>query len=112
MAIWIKPQDALPPQGKKVLWFKKGDCAVVYRFGIYWFPVPYLDSKHVNMDTPDFWADIELPKPYHGKLEVMIDGQMLSIDELEKAHNDIWREIVRRMLKDIKKAKENHDMGG
>jgi hypothetical protein len=99
---WIKPSDKLPPQGKKILYFSDGYICVVHRFGKYWLPIPFLDSKWVHYDEPELWADIYPPGNLTGKLHALIDNEMHDIDSLEKHHPDQYKELMDNLLKYIK----------
>jgi|SRR5215831_7361290 len=96
---WIRPADKLPPQGKKVLYLQKGDVYVVQRWGEYWLPIPFYDSKYAFHDKPELWADINLPDGLTGKVHVKIEGNMCDIDELQEKHPNEYKEFLRSQLK-------------
>lgn len=96
---WICPKEKLPPQGKKILAFYEGDCVVAQRIGEYWFSIPFIESKYARIDEPTFWADIEMPIGYSGKILMEIDGKMMDLDEASKIHNNVFKEIQAAMLK-------------
>ena len=95
---WIDPKDILPPQGKKILYFRKGDIYVVQRFGEYWLPIPFHDSrysKEIYKKQPEYWADIYCPSNYTGKIHVYVDDEMHDIDSLEKHHPSTYLEMLK-----------------
>ena len=83
----MRPKDKLPPQGKKILYFKNGDIYVVQRFAEMWLPIPFYDSKYAFHDEPDLWCDIEPPENYTGKIFVKSakteDRHLMTIDEFQ-----------------------------
>ena len=105
---WIDPQDKLPPQGKKILWFSDGDCHVVQRFGKYWVPIPFVDSKHAHLNAPELWNDLYFPDPYKGLIQVSVenDDNLYTIDELEIFHNDVYRDMSNTILKDYRATRK------
>ncbi len=104
--IWIDPNKRLPPQGKKIIWFGNGDTHICQRFGKYWFPIPFIDSRFAHLRSPEVWAEIKLPSPYKGKVMIIVDGKEYDIDNLEKIHNDIYRDILNSLLKDFRRHKK------
>lgn len=92
---WIKPADELPPQGKKILYFSRGDIYVVQRFGKYWFPIPFSDSKFIFNTAPELWADIIPPGNCTGKMKFILGDEVFDLDELEMAHNEHYKIIVK-----------------
>lgn len=95
---WIKPDDKLPAQGKKILYFDKGDIYVVQRFGQYWLPIPFYDSQYAFCEPPELWADIYCPDGYSGKIHVIADEKMYDIDALEKHHPDVYEEFIEKTI--------------
>ena len=97
---WIDPKielpdgKHLPPQGKKILYFKQGDIYVVQRFGKYWLPIPFHDSSFTFHDEPDFWADIISPTGYTGFLRLVVDGVLYTIDDLEIHHPEVYASLI------------------
>lgn len=91
---WISPKDKLPPQGKKILYFKKGDIYVVQRFGKYWLPIPFHDSKYSFHDEPELWCDITPPNDLTGLMRIRVYGHFYNLDELEKIHPDSYEEVI------------------
>jgi hypothetical protein len=111
---WIRPTDQLPPQGKKILYFKNGDIYVVQRFAELWLPIPFYDSVFAFYDEPELWCDIEPPENYTGKVFVKSpkdkDGNLMTIDELEirypkeykkliEIKKDFWEKICKEMFR-------------
>lgn len=78
---WFKSAERKPEQGKKVLCFNEGDIDVRQRFGDYWFPIPYVDSKFADIDEPEMWQEIDFPDGFYGYLHVEIDEQLVKMDE-------------------------------
>ncbi len=92
---WKKPKDELPPQGKKILYFKKGDIYVVQRFADLWVPIPFYDSEFSFHEEPDLWCDITPPEGYTGKLNYSVkNGRMIDTDELEMFYPEKHKELV------------------
>lgn len=100
---WHKPSDKKPEQGKKILCMDKGDFYVAQRFGDYWFSIPFYDSKFSRYHEPELWSDIDFPEPYKGYVKVMVDDEMLNIDQIEKKHPDIYKELVQGQINLFKK---------
>lgn len=97
---WINPKIQLPPQGKKILYFKNGDIYVVQRYGDLWLPLPFYDSKFAFHNEPDLWADIIPPVGFTGKVFVMpVDKEPISIDDLEKDEPELYHEMVEAQRK-------------
>jgi len=88
MTNWKKPSQELPPQGKKVLYFKKGDIYVVQRIGDMWLPIPFYDSVFAFTDAPELWADIDAPTGFTGKMMVGVKGKIVDLDTLETQYPD------------------------
>lgn len=96
---WISPKEKLPPQGKKVLWFGNGEAFVVQRFGDYWIPIPFFDSKYAFNNEPELWCDIEMPNELTGKIFVSVENEKLvDIDTLEEIHKDVYERMIKTML--------------
>lgn len=109
--LWIKTKNRLPPQGKKVLCFTDGDCHVAQRFGKYWFPIPFTDSKFARIDPPQFWCDIVMPEPYEGRMRILIDKGLYDIDTLQKKHKAAYRQFVNLLLSQFRKDRWKHRNG-
>jgi hypothetical protein len=91
---WIDPKDKLPPQGKKILYFKNGDIYVVQRFAGHWIPMPFTDSKYGKLPPPDLWCDIELPDGSESYIEFRVNDVFYSLDDLEIHHPEQYREFL------------------
>jgi len=92
---WISPKDKLPPQGKKILYFKKGDIYVVQRIGKYWLPIPFFDSEYSFHDEPELWCDITPPGRFTGFLKIIMNDHAYNVDEFEIHHPDAYKEFIR-----------------
>jgi hypothetical protein len=100
---WIDPKLRLPPQGKKILYFDHGDIYIVQRFGKYWFPMPFFDSKFskdIYKTTPQYWAEFDFPENYTGKMKILPDGgnDFLDMDDFSKKHPILFEEFVRAQV--------------
>lgn len=96
---WIKPKDRLPPQGKKVLTMGgNGDYGVRQRFGKYWFPIPYLDSRFADYLVPLYWQEIDFLGENTGYVKVMSGTELLTVDEVEATNIDWYNEFVNMQL--------------
>lgn len=94
---WIKPSDELPPQGKKILYFKKGDIYVVQRYGSLWIPIPFHDSKFAFHDEPELWCNIVPPKGFSGQVYLIPKGyRKMDVDELEMFLPEVYNELIER----------------
>lgn len=103
---WIDVREALPPQGMKVLYWYNGDCWVAWRFGHYWFPLVFADSKHATYAPPQKWSPISFPPPYTGKMFVIIEDEKLDIDELQEKNIDFYEKLIDAMKDHIDSRKE------
>lgn len=95
---WFDPKKKLPPQGKKIIWFSKGDSHLVQRFGKYWVPFPFTDSRLAHLNPPELWADVHYPEPYKGMVKVCVEGLMYTIDELEEYYPNVYRSVIAGIL--------------
>lgn len=98
---WIDPKDKLPPQGKKILYFKNGDIYVVQKLAEHWIPIPFTDSIYAKLNTPDLWCDIEPPNGLKGYMRILVDDTYYLVDELEIHHPDVYEEFIESLLKSI-----------
>lgn len=96
MTIWIDPNKELPPQGKNILWFDRGDMQLVQRLGKYWFPIPFTQHEFAQINEPELWANIDAPEGFTGKLHVYVkeENRPIDIDELEMMHPDIYNDFI------------------
>jgi hypothetical protein len=110
---WKDPKIEKPEQGKKVLCEHEGDLYVAQRFGDYWFPIPFIDSKYSRYFPPNLWQEINFPNSLSGKLLVKINLKLHDIDELEKKYPDVYVEIVNALLETFKNSlKDNQKING
>ena len=91
---WKNPSQELPPQGKKILYFKKGDMYVVQRIGNLWLPIPFYDSIFAFIDPPDLWSDVEMPEGFTGKLMIGLNDRLIDMDTLEKTDAELYLSLV------------------
>jgi hypothetical protein len=93
---WIDPKNKLPPQGKKILYFKYGDIYVVQRFADLWVPVPFHDSEYAFHDEPELWCDITPPHGLTGKIHLWPEEskRMLDVDEIEAFYPDLYQDFI------------------
>jgi ABC-type uncharacterized transport system YnjBCD substrate-binding protein len=93
---WIDPNEELPPQGKKILWFKAGDICVVQRYGDLWCPIPFFDSRFAATEKPELWAYIEPPHGFTGKTYIKPNGckKPLDIDEIQMCYPVLYEQFI------------------
>lgn len=98
---WIKlSKYNLPPQGLKILCFRKGDMWVARRFTHkgqnIWVELCYDGVKGSCLtDAPDFWVQVQLPQGYTGYMKISVeDEEQLTFDEFQKKHPDHYEEFV------------------
>ena len=105
MTEWIDPKDKLPPQGKKVLFWRRGDCWVAQRFGKHWLPIPFNDSKFADTDPPEKWAEIEFPTGFMGILRVIPVGKTdaINMDEYEKYDKEGFDKFANKLIESVGK---------
>lgn len=98
---WIDPEDELPPQGKKILYFSNGDIYVVQRFDNMWVPIPFHDSKYAFHEAPELWCDIQPPKGFTGKLRFMNEetDRLLDLDDFQMFYPDEYDELIEHTKK-------------
>lgn len=98
---WIKlSKYNLPPQGLKILCFRKGDLWVARRINYkgknYWIEIPYGGDKgSISTDEPHYWMRLDLPEDCTGFIKVGInDGNPLTLDELQREDPQYHEEFV------------------
>jgi len=91
---WIKTEDKLPPQGLKILYWDSGDCWVAWRFGKYWLPTVFADSKHAIFTPPELWSYIDFPNGFSGNLFFIIENVEYDTDSLEKFYPEKYKEVI------------------
>ena len=91
---WQSPKVQLPPQGRKILWFKNGDLFVAYRLGDKYLCVSPKGSG--LLEPPSLWMLAPLPDPYEGLMRVVLKsgGDLITIDELELNSPIEYREFL------------------
>ena len=117
MMNWIGIDSShTPPQGLKVLCYRKGDIWVSQRFSLqghnYWLPLPFCDSKFSTAEEPEWWSYISHPtEATRGFMRVKIDGELLSIDAFEERFPEEHQDFVRALVLSMKKpVKEKYDL--
>lgn len=72
---WIKYTPMMPPpQGLKIVCFRKGDLWIARRLEYqgkdYFVEIPYGgENGSINTDPPDYWMQLNLPEGYTGFIE-------------------------------------------
>lgn len=110
---WIKytPHNP-PPQGLKILCFRKGDVWVCRRVNYkgkdYYLELPYGGNEGaIATDIPDYWMQMDLPEGCTGFMKIAINGgKRLTFDELQVVDPESHEEFVGMMVKGIKKKKK------
>lgn len=102
---WIKlSQYNLPPQGLKILCFKKGDLWISRRFNhkgkSVYLELPFDPIHKANITPePDYWMQVELPDGFTGYIKASIyGGELMTLDELERLYPDLHKEFVNPMV--------------
>jgi hypothetical protein len=110
---WIKftPLN-LPPQGKKIICFRKGDLWVCrrlhYKGKDYWLEIQYAGGSSMLTDTPDYWMELDLPDGCTGYMLLGINGgDPITFDELQRIDPESHEEFVEGMVKNAKRPKRN-----
>jgi hypothetical protein len=112
---WIKySKYNLPPQGMKVLCFRKGDMWVAQRFDYkgkdVWIPIPYTDSQLANTDPPDYWVQVEFPEGYKGFMQMQHDnGPLMFLDEYQEKFPEDHAVFVKMILDSMHKPKKSKE---
>lgn len=96
---WIDPKLRMPPQGKKILYFDHGDIYIVQRFGKYWFPIPFYDSKFskdIYKKEPQYWAEFNFPEKYTGKMKIKrrSENETIDMDDFCKKYPEDFKEFI------------------
>ena len=107
---WIKySKYNMPPQGLKILCFKKGDLWIARRFEYkgdnYWIEfsfTPAGDSANARATAtsqPDYWLKVQLPEGYTGYMKVKVgEGPIMTIDELQANEPDFFEEFIEAIV--------------
>ena len=110
---WIKYSEYnLPPQGLKILCFRKGDLWVArricYREKDYWIEIPYGGEKGAILThTPTYWMRLDLPEGCTGYMKVGLDGSSpITLDELQKIDPESHEEIAKMMVESTGNTKK------
>ena len=104
---WHNPCEKKPVQGKKVLCMHKGDIYVAERYNNYWFPTIFLDSMHSRYFEPELWQEINFPEGLTGFKRFKVeDGELITADELEVQHHDVFHDLVQAMKKTVDQYKD------
>lgn len=105
---WIKYTNLnLPPQGLKIICFKKGDVWICrrlhYKGKDYWIEIPYGGKNGViATKVPDYWMELDLPEGATGYIKVIIDDcNPVTFDELEKTDPKSHEELVGMWIKQL-----------
>ncbi len=106
---WMKlSHHNLPPQGLKILCFRKGDVWVCrrmrYKEKDYWIEIPYGGKRGaISTDRPDYWMRLDLPEGYTGLMKLGVEGtELFTFDELEKSDPELLESFIGLMIAQIK----------
>ena len=107
---WIKYSEYnMPPQGLKILCFRKGDLWVARRFDYkgknIWLEITYGGDKgSVLTDPPEYWVQVELPQGFTGYMKVGLDeGELMTIDQLQECNREKHEEFVQFIVDTVVK---------
>jgi len=91
---WQSPKVCLPPQGVKIIWFKKGDIFIAQRIGHKYLCMQ--PGEGVILEEPQLWIIAPLPPPYEGMIKVMPKGsnKLISVDDFENEYPKEYKEFV------------------
>lgn len=99
----------MPPQGLKILCFKKGDLWITRRFEYkgenIWLEIPYGGKNgSIATDEPEYWCQVELPEGYTGYMKVSVDDgeNLMTVDELQQNCPEDHEDFVKVFVKSIK----------
>jgi len=114
---WIKfSSHNLPPQGLKILCFRKGDLWVARRVNYkgkdYYLEIPYGGNEGaIATDIPDYWMQLDLPEGYTGYIKLSNScGGIVTLDELQKIDPESHEQFVGMCMEHSKKPKKKkHD---
>jgi hypothetical protein len=101
MIKWIDPKLRLPPQGKKILYFDRGDVYIVQRFDNMWLPIPFTEQKYDFTKPPELWSEFDLPGDYIGQMFLLVEKDMVTVDEFERKHPEDYLELIEHFRKVI-----------
>lgn len=82
---------------------------MAYRFGKYWFPVPFTDAQFATYSPPEKWATIDFPPGFEGRIYVYVDGEKHDIDQLELIYPSTYEQMLYALKSSIddRKIKNN-----
>lgn len=107
---WIKySKYNMPPQGLKILCFRKGNLWVARRFEYkgenYWVEIAYGGEKGaVLTDPPEFWVQVQLLQGYTGYMRVSFEpGKFMTLDQLQETDPEKHEEFISVIIESIKK---------
>lgn len=106
---WIKfSKYNPPPQGLKIVCFRKGDLWIARRYEYkkesYYIEIAYNGTIALITDTPDYWMQLELPEGYSGFMKAKIDGdeRLMTLDEIQLSNPDAHQELVELFIGPLK----------
>ena len=94
----------LPPQGCKIVCFRKGDVWIArrlrYKEKDYYLEIPYGGKfGSICTDIPEYWMPLDLPEGYTGYIRVSLDEkEEITIEELERIDKKIHSDLVGMMI--------------
>jgi hypothetical protein len=110
---WFKySANNLPPQGLKILCFRKGDVWVARRMHYngkdYFLEIPFGgELGAIDTGIPDYWMLLELPEGCTGYMKIAIDGgDIQTFDELQRTDPKFHEKFVRMMVNSIIQPKK------
>lgn len=101
---WIKySKYNMPPQGLKILCFKKGDLWVARRFEYkgdnLWIELPFAEARAVSTPEPEYWMQVQLPEGYTGYMKVGVEGdELMFLDDLMRTYPENHAEFVEMFI--------------
>lgn len=107
---WIKlSKYNLPPQGLKILCFRKGDLWIARRFVYknkdYWIEIPYGGLLGaVQTDAPEYWVQVELLEGYTGYMRIGLGNEeLITIDEFQEKDPESHEKFVEMIIENLNK---------
>lgn len=105
---WIKYSSYNPPpQGLKIVCFRRGDLWVArrlqYRGKDYYLEIPYGGKQTaISTDIPDYWMKLDLPEGYHGFMKIGINGSApITLDEAQREDPESHDEFVNLFIESL-----------
>jgi len=106
---WIKYSEYNPPpQGLKIVCFRKGDVWIARRINYqgkdYYLEIPYIGNYgSISTDIPDYWMQMDLPEGCTGYMKLAIDkGEPLTFDELQRVDPISHEQFMSMMINSIR----------